>query len=216
MKRIAVLIAPLALLACTGTATVQVALTHEIGAPGAVSAPGDLSGVAAVNVTVVGIDVHLSGEKAPDTVDGGSVPDHDGGWHEVAGIDPAGIPVDLMAIATPEDALALGAALEVPAPSKVTQMRLRLATAGPHPGDAGYDVIPGAVLLADQVTRLDLVVPHSAFDPGVKIEGLFKAARLEPGDEVTVIVDLQLREILDGTAYRLNPVLKVRRVDHKP
>lgn len=211
------LLAPLALAACTGTASVDVAMTHEVaGAPTALTAASDLSGVAAVNVTVLGIDVHVSGHRAPDDVDAGSVPDHDGGWHAVPGIGPAGIPVDLVTLNTPANALALGATLELPAPSKITQMRLRLATAGPHPGDAGYDVIPGAVLLADQVTRVDLVVPHSAFDPGVKIEGLFKAARLEPGDQVTVTVDLQLREVFDGTAYRLNPVLKISRVDRKP
>lgn len=216
MRRILAVLPPLLLAACSGTATVNAALTHEVGAPAALSAPSDLSGVAAVNVTVLGIDVHVSGEKASDTVDPGAVPDHDGGWHAVPGIDPAGIPVDLMALTTPAKALALGAALELPAPSKITQMRLRLASAGPHPGDTGYDVIPGAVLLADGVTRVDLVVPHSALDPGVKIEGLFQAARLEPGDAVTVTVDLQLREVFDGTAYRLDPVLKVARVDRKP
>jgi len=215
VKRVLALLAPLALAACTGSATVDVAMTHQLGAPNALSAPSDLSGVAEVNVTVLGIDVHVSGDKAPDDVDAGSVGDHDGGWHAVPDIGPAGIPVDLMALKTPADVLALGK-VDVTAPSKITQMRLRLAAAGPHPGDTGYDVIPGAVLLADQVTRVDLVVPHSAFDPGVKIEGLFKATRLEPGDQVAVTVDLQLREVLDGAAYRLNPVLKIARVDRKP
>lgn len=215
MRRILALLAPLALAACTGTATVDVAMIHQVGAPGALSAPSDLSGVAAVNVTVLGIDVHVSGHKAPDVVDAGSVADHDGGWHAVPGIGPAGIPVDLVALKTPADALALGAALELPAPSKITQMRLRLATGGPHPGDTGYDVIPGAVVLADG-THVDLVVPHSAFDPGVKIEGIFKATRLEPGNHVAVTVDLQLREVFDGTAYRLNPVLKIARVVDRP
>lgn len=216
MKRILAALAPLALAACSGTAVVDVALTHEVGAAAALSAPTDLSGVSAVNVTVLGIDVHVSGSKAPDTVDAASVPDHDGGWHSVPGIGPAGISVNLMSITTPASALALGAALELPAPSKITQMRLRLASAGPHPGDTGYDVIPGAVVLADGTTHLDLVVPHSAFDPGVKIDGLFKAARLAPGDVVAVTVDLELQEVFDGTAYRLNPVLKLTRADRKP
>ena len=57
MRRILAVLPPLLLAACSGTATVNAALTHEVGAPAALSAPSDLSGVAAVNVTVLGIDV---------------------------------------------------------------------------------------------------------------------------------------------------------------
>ena len=93
---------------------------------------------------------------------------------------------------------------------RVTQIRLELAP-GQDNGD-GTSRLPGAVTTGSETC--DLIVPASAFSPGLKILTPFRA---ENGTQnvATVLLDLRDSSRL-GTAscaYFLNPVLQLEKVD---
>ena len=185
----------------------------------------DLTGVQHVNVTVNEVDVHVKadGEKAKadggdeldehtGEVDAQKVDDHDQGWQVVTTTPQS---FDLMSIRA-SATQPLGD-IVLP-PGKVTEVRLKLATDGSAGGED--DLITGAVVDADG-TVCDLVVPHSVINPGLKIEGIFKAAELKDGDDKDVVVNIKLKDserLSDaGTcAFRLNPEIEIEKVeDHQ-
>ena len=183
----------------------------------------DLTGVQHVNVTVNEVDVHdvIEGDHEADggevdaqtgEVDGTKVDDHDKAWQVVTSTPQS---FDLMSIRA-SATKPLGD-IQLPA-GKITEVRLKLKTDGSAGGED--DVITGAVVDADG-TVCDLVVPHSVIDPGLKIEGLFKAAQLKDGDDKDVVVNIKLKDssrLSDaGTcSFRLNPEIEIEKVeDHQ-
>lgn len=96
---------------------------------------------------------------------------------------------------------------------KITQLRMKLASNGERNGER---VEVGAVHEPDG-TACDLIVPSSAYEVGLKINEVFKAMDI---DEVhqTLVVGFDVREVTrekhaDGCVWRLNPVLKLKRVE---
>lgn len=240
MKRLLSLMVPaMALAACSGTSSVHVALnsddTQSTSQQPLSDAPpaADLTTVQHVNVTVTEVDVHVSDEgtgstntgsgsaqsgssqEANDDVRGEDVSDTDSGWHVISSTAKT---VDLMGVrGTATADLADGT---VPA-GRITQVRLKLQSSG----DAGNgdDKITGAVVDADGTT-CDLIVPHSAINPGIKIVGTFKAAHIAGGAAYNAVVNLPLKDSTRLTAagaagtcaFRLSPVIRLKSVEAEP
>lgn len=235
MKRIVIgSLAALALIGCSKSGTVHLSLTSNDAAalrsgPTAMqslvaetTADGgttdDLSTVKSVTVTVSEIDAHVvdTSSKAPevddktDEVDGSKVSDTDGKWETLSSTATT---VDLMTL---RNGLAQSLGLATLPDGKITQIRLKLKTDGAT-GTDGKDVITGAVVDATGQT-CDLQVPHSATDPGVKIEGVFKAMTVKAGDSHQLEVNVKLKDSQkDPTqatcTYFLNPVIKVEKFE---
>ncbi len=163
-----------------------------------------------VKVTVSEIWVHVE-DKATKTesVDGSTIDDSSKRWEQVSSEERS---IDLMTVRN-EATKPLGD-LAVPE-GKVTQMRLRLKGTAEEGSDKYR--IAGAVEETDG-TVCDLIVPKSAINPGVKIEGSFKAMKIEAGGKHRAVLSLKLKDsakLTDGTtcAYRLNPVMKVKKFE---
>ncbi len=219
MKRILALVAPAALAACDGTGTLTLSLAHV--PPAAASAPAslhDASVVAAVRVTVLEAAAHVR-DEAPDEIDlsdpAQQPRDDDGAWQPLDLGGPS-LSVDLLATEGVPPMLGKGA---VPT-GRVTQIRVKLAVSGPAASQPGYDVIAGAeggVLLRDG-GRCDLVVPHSAADPGVKIVQRFRTIPVDAGRTVAAAIELAVDDVppvatAAGCAYTVAPVVVVTGVD---
>lgn len=206
--------------ACGGTSsTVSLGLTSNDAAPipAAKATPpagpqNDLTNVKSIRVTVASVSIHVAGTGAPDpaipTVDDGAP-----GWVLLTDVPKV---YDLVELA--KDFTAPLATGTVPA-GKITQIRLALSTTGPESGEGAaaapvaHDVIAGAVTENDG-TVCDLLVPHSAFRPGIKIVHPFKALPVPEGGTVQAVVNLRVKESArettpSGCAYRLNPVMQV-------
>lgn len=239
MKRIVIgSLAAMALFGCSKSGTVNVSVTSNDAAALRATSPyaqyetatadggststdagstDDLTTVKSVTVTVAEIDAHVvdSSAKAPevdehtDEVDGSKVEDNDGKWETLS---TKATTVDLMTLRN-GIAQALGIA-KLP-DGKITQIRLKLKTDGA--ATDGKDVITGAVVDAQGQT-CDLQVPHSATDPGVKIEGVFKAMNVKAGDTHQLEVNVELRDSQKDTTqstctYFLNPVIRVEKFE---
>ncbi|HUR08667.1 MAG TPA: DUF4382 domain-containing protein [Nonomuraea sp.] len=218
MKRVLSTLLPLVLAACGGTARVNFALnSDDTQVGGLTDGSSSLAGVKAIHVTVAEVSAHVSDEQPgegtePAEVRGEDVADTDTGW-QVVSSGPQEL--DLMSIR--DNATAPLGEATLPA-GKLTQIRMKLRTTGADGG--GEDRIAGAVVDSnDQLC--DLIVPHSVTEPGAKIVGAFRAANLEGGRQYNAIVNLKLTDSsrLSGTstcAFRLNPVIKVKRVEVAP
>lgn len=223
MKRILIgSLTALALVGCSKSASVHVVLASSDATTAAAQpAPGsaylttgaddDLTTVKSVTVTIAEVDAHVSGQgdkeldEKTDEVDGPTVPDDDGKWQVVSSTP---VTVDLMTL---RDGLTQPLGIATLPDGKITQIRLKLATDAAAAD--GKDVIAGAVV-DSAGTVCDLLLPHSAFDPGVKINQVFKAKTLTAGDQHLLEVNLQLRDsqrdpTAAGCAYFLNPVIRI-------
>lgn len=214
-------LAALGLVACgTGSSKINLGLTSDdttAAAAALAAAPGrDLTGVKSIVVTVASVSVHVAGGAAtdpatPPTADDGP------GWVLLTDVPRT---YDLVALR--DDFTAPLASGTVPE-GKITQIRLALSTAAPETGEGAdataaaggppHDVIPGAVTELDG-TVCDLLVPHSAFHPGIKIVHPWKALPVPAGGTVDAVVNLRVKESARevtpaGCAYRLNPVMQV-------
>lgn len=224
MTRTLALALTLFLAACggqSGTTTLRLGLTSDDGtaaqaalaaAPADPGAPAnDLTNVKAIRVTVARVSVHVAG-SAPDGAAVPAVDDGAPGW-----VVLTDVPREYDLVALKQDFTAPLASGTVPA-GKLTQIRLALTTAGPVEGEgpaapAPHDVIVGAVTELDD-TVCDLLVPHSAFQPGIKIVHPWKALPLPEDGTVDARVNLRVKASArentpSGCAYRLNPVIQV-------
>jgi hypothetical protein len=222
MKRVIGFAAFLMLSACSSNATLKLQLNSNDTATAALRAGSastaesvDLTTVAHVNVTIDEVSVHVDDDgSAPEVddhsgdVDSSKVEDGDKNW-QVVSTTPQSF--DLMTVRA--DATKPLGTITLP-PGKITEVRLKLATNG----DAGNgdDVITGAVVDTDG-TVCDLIVPHSVTDPGLKIEGLFKAKDLEGGSTQIATVNLKLKDsqkLSTATcAFRLNPEIEIEKFE---
>lgn len=170
----------------------------------------NLASVRSVRVTVDEVWLHVAdGDEAPLLQpEAADVPEGSSGWRRVSDVPHA---VDLMALRSGA-ALALGE-WEVPE-GALTQVRLRLA-AVPE-GEEGR--VAGAVL-DDAGTGCDLLLPRSAWQPGLAVSGPLARLPLDGEEARRALLSLKLndsrREELEGggCAYHLNPVLKVLRFE---
>ncbi len=224
------ILAALALVACGGTGKLSLAVTNDAtntNALTAAAAPAsppsrlDDASVQSIALTVTELDVHLAGMDAPGTIDPGKngPPDNDGGWHKVTLPTPT---IDVVLSRTKP--VSLG---NITLPSgKITQIRMKLQVDAVSRAEPGFDTITGAVTIAPAspggpTTSCDLAVPHSAVDPGVKIEGPFSSIQVLESGEVSVLLNFRLNEMPPAASgasqclYKLAPVLKIERVDHK-
>ena len=216
MKRLLAAIAPLLFAACSGSGTVHVDLNSDESQltnaltdsrSDALSGSSDLSAVKSIKVTITEIRVHLADVDHSDDVKEDEAKDDDGGWHTVSTVPQT---FDLLTIKA--DAVRPLGDIELPE-GKITQIRLKLKTDGDN--GSGAERIVGAVTELDD-TKCDLIAPKSVVNPGLKISGVFKAAKVDKGGKHTVVVNLQLkgdpRETLNGVcAYRIKPVIKFKK-----
>jgi hypothetical protein len=219
MKKAIVAIIPFMFAACGGRsvnmelnsndtiASSRIALSTPDGGTGPID---DLTTVKSVKVTVNEVDVFFDDDHGQATENADSVRDDDHGWQVVTKTPQT---IDLMTIRG-TSSLPLGTinASKV----EIEQIRLKLKTDGDDGN--GADVIRGAVTDANNQI-CDLIVPHSATNPGVKIEGEFRSNKLEPGENVAV-VNIRLRDsnrLPPGStcAFRLNPVIEIELVETK-
>jgi hypothetical protein len=237
MKRILATLAPLALAACGGTGTLNLAVTSDatntnaLTAAAALPAPAsppsrlDLSNVESIKLTVAEVDVHLAGSGAPATVVPGKndPPDNDGGWHQIDLVDTSGLPVSTIDLVIARGTPTSLGTIQLPS-GKITQIRLKLQVDAVSLAEPGFDTITGAVQIAPvppstTPTFCDLAVPHSAVDPGVKIVGPFSSIQIDEGGTANVLLNFKLNELppaASGTSaclYKLAPVLKIEKVD---
>ncbi|MGZ3458933.1 MAG: DUF4382 domain-containing protein [Archangium sp.] len=216
MKRKLLFVAPLLLAACSG-GSLNVDINSDDAAENTTASrvsaleTVDLTTVKSVNVTVSEIWAHVEDAKeAQDQVDGSKVEDSDKKWVQVSSEEKT---FDLMTVRN--DATKPLGDLAVPE-GKITQLRLKLKGTAAE-GTDNYR-IAGAVVETNG-TVCDLVVPKSAINPGVKIEGTFKAMQIEAGGKHHAIITLRLKDsekLADGgatCAYRLNPVMKVKKFE---
>lgn len=192
---------------CGSTGQLHLDLDSDDSQQGLAPPAVDLRGVASVRITVKRIDVHLAASSAPDSVNGEAVTDDDGGWRPLGGNLALGI--DLVKDVRGSSVKPLGD-LELP-PAKVTQVRLGLAGGQTEGADERY---PGAVTDADG-TVCDLLVPHAAVDPGLKLVGTVPAASVSTGRRTTMVVNFPLkdssREPGTACAFRLTPALRLEK-----
>lgn len=239
MRRILAILAPLALAACGGTGTLNLAITNDgtntnaLTAAAALPAPTsppstlDQSSVESIKLTITEVDVHLAGSDAPGTIEPGKndPKDNDGGWHSVPLVDTSGQPVKTIDLVIARGTPTSLGTIQLPS-GKITQIRLKLQVDPVSLGEPGFDTITGAVQIAPvppstSPTFCDLAVPHSAVDPGVKIVGPFTSIQIDEGGSANVLLNFRLNEMppaASGTSaclYKLAPVLKIERVDHK-
>jgi len=239
MKRILAVLAPLALAACGGTGTLNLAVTNDASSTNALTAAAtlpapaspptglDSSSVESIKLTVTEVDVHLAGSDAPGTIEPGKndPKDNDGGWHSIPLVDTSGLPVKTIDLVIARGAPTSLGTIQLPS-GKITQIRLKLQVDGASLAEPGFDTIQGAVQIAPvppstSPTFCDLAVPHSAVDPGVKIDGPFSSIQIEEGGTASVLLNFKLNEMppaASGTSaclYKLAPVLKIEKVDRK-
>ncbi len=222
MHRIlAAALAALGLSACgTGSSSVHLGLTsNDATSAAAALAAGpasDLTNVKSIRVIVASVSVHVAGGATPDPATPPTA-DEGPGW-----VLLTDVPREYDLVLLKNDFTAPLASGTVPE-GKITQIRLALSTTGPETGEGGdttasaggppHDVIPGAVTELDD-TVCDLLVPHSAFRPGIKIVHPWKALPVPAGGTVEAVVNLRVKESArettpSGCAYRLNPVIQV-------
>ncbi|PTL79922.1 DUF4382 domain-containing protein [Vitiosangium sp. GDMCC 1.1324] len=217
MKRKFLLVAPLLLAACGGGSSLSLDINSDDAAENtslstvrALGESVDLTTVKSVKVTVSEIWVHVEGQEAQDDVEGSKVDDSDKKWQQVSSTETA---IDLMTVRN-QATKPLG---DITVPEgKITQIRLKLKGTAAEGSDKYR--IAGAVEETNG-TVCDLIVPKSAINPGVKIEGVYKAMKIEAGGKHHAIISLKLKDsekLADGgatCAYRLNPVLKVKKFE---
>ncbi|XXF80480.1 DUF4382 domain-containing protein [Myxococcaceae bacterium GXIMD 01537] len=212
MKRHFVLLAPFLLAACGSDATLDLSVTSDDSSENATSVvsafAADLSSVKAINLTVSEVWVHVAGGSAADSIDGDGVSDSDKGWEQVSTEERV---FDLMTVRN-QATKPLG---DVSVPEgKITQIRLKLKNG--NADSSGKVRLVGAVEETSG-TKCDLLVPQSAFDPGVKISGTFKAMKIEAKGKHAAVLNIKLKDwkkLGDAAcAYQLNPELKVKKFD---
>lgn len=222
MKRNLLLVAPLFLVACGG-GSLSVDINSDDAAENtslsstrsSLGEAVDLTTVKSVKVTVSEIWVHVedkdvkTDEAGDDKVEGSKIDDSSKHWEQVSSSENT---FDLMTVRN--DATKPLGDLAVPT-GKITQIRLKLKGTAAEGSDKYR--IAGAVEEANG-TVCDLIVPASAINPGVKIDGVFKAMKIEASGKHHAVISLKLKdsEKLSGTgtcAYRLNPVLKVKKYE---
>lgn len=217
MTRILAPALALALAACSSGTTLDLGLTSNDAAAAAGAAaparpPADLLGVKSIRVVVTKVSVHVAGPGTPDPA-APPASDDGPGW-----VVLSEVPREYDLVALRDDFTTPLASGTVPE-GKITQIRLALAAAGPETGEgeavaaAPHDVIPGAVTELDD-TVCDLLVPHSAFHPGIKLVHPFQALPVPASGIVTAVVNLRVSESRrettpSGCAYRLHPVMQV-------
>lgn len=239
MKRILIgTLASLALLGCSKSASVNLVLNSNDSASAALgtgtttaslttasatlpdggTTDDDLTTVKSVTVTINEIDAHVadsSGAKEVDEhtgeVDGSKVEDNDGKWQTLSSTPRT---LDLMTL---RNGITQSLGITQLPDGKITQIRLKLKT--DSMGADGKDLIAGAVVSSSGAT-CDLYVPHSATNPGVKLEGVFKAQTLTAGDQHLLEVNLKLKDSqIDTTsatcAYFLNPVIEIEKFENE-
>jgi hypothetical protein len=188
---------------CGSTGQLHLDLNSDDSQQGLAPPAVDLRGAASVRITVKRIDVHLADATAPASVNGDDVKDDDGGWRTVGGT--LALAFDLIKDVRGSNVKPL-ADLEMP-PSKVTQVRLVLAGGQTEGTDERY---LGAVTDADG-TACDLIVPHAAVDPGLKLGGTVQTASVTTGAKTTVVVNFPLKDSSRdpgaACAFRLTPAL---------
>lgn len=202
MKRLVGVLAAV-LMGCGG-ATVRVELGAEQGVVQQELDATELAGAEKVVVTVTEVSAHYAGGGDDGSADAGQTADEakasDRGWRVLSTKRQT---VDLVEVRQ----MGPRQIAEVALPDgKVTQLRLKLDGSVEN----GEGRIPYAVTETDGTT-CDLIVPSSAFNPGLKVSGVFKAQ-----NDATVELSMSLKDStrwdVGGCAYRLNPVIKVQRV----
>jgi hypothetical protein len=221
LKRNLLLVAPLFLAACGGGSlsldinSDDAAENTTLSSVRALGESVDLTTVKSVKVTVSEIWVHVedvatkTDDANDDKVEGSKIDDSSKHWEQVSSEEHS---FDLMTVRN--DATKPLGDLTVPE-GKITQIRLKLKGTAAEGSDKYR--IAGAVEETNG-TVCDLIVPSSAINPGVKIEGIFKAMKIEASGKHHAVISLKLKdsEKLSGTgtcAYRLNPVLKVKKYE---
>ncbi len=224
MKRILAVLAPAALAACSGTGTLNLSLTSDaMSTTSSTTTPPaslDDATVKSITLTITEVDVHLADKGAPDD---NNPPDDDGGWQTLNLVDTDGGPVKTVDIVVIRDAPTSLGTIQLPT-GKITQIRLKVQTDGASIAEPGFDTITGAVQIAPvppstDPTFCDLAVPHSAVNPGVKINAPFKSITITDGGAVSVLLDFKLNEMPPAASgsssclYKLAPVLQIEKVD---
>lgn len=206
MKRLTCATAALLLTGCGG-GNVAVELVPEgsgyvLGSNGA----GLSSSAAArsVKVTIGEISAHLASDSGDDKKDEG------GSWRVISSTRRE---IDLRAVSVNKGELF--GDVELPA-GKITQLRLRLAHNLSEQRSNGNVVLEQAVAEPDG-TKCDLSVPASAFEPGLKLTGVFKAVDVEPSKRATFVIAFDLKDAVridsgDGCLWHLKPVIKLHDV----
>lgn len=188
--------------------------TDNVLALGAATPAPNLTAVRSVRVTVAEVWLHLSDTDAaaPGLAEAAEVPESSAGWRRVSDVPHA---VDLMALRAGA-ALGLGA-WGVDDARALTQVRLRLAAV-----DEGAEGRVAGAVVDDRGARCDLLLPRSAWLPGVAVSGPLARLPLDDAGARRVLLSLKLddsrREALaeGGCAYHLQPVLKVKRFEPTP
>lgn len=181
-----------------GGGNVAVELERDEPRAAQVDSLSSLAAVRAVRLPIVEVSVHVAGKGAEAV---------SGDWHTLA---LEAKEVDLLSV--PIDGSTLLGDLSLPA-GKITQVRLGLAATEGH-GDER--IIADAVTEPDG-TLCDLILPASAWEPGLKISGLFKQVDVDPAKRTSLVLAFDLKEATRSTegvdcAWRLNPVLKIKRI----
>jgi hypothetical protein len=201
MKRWLWILAAAWLPACGSSGNVAL----EVGRDSSALSP--LDDAQSVLVPIAEVQVHL----APMGAETETESEASGDWHTFS---PANQRVDLVAL--PIDGSTFLGEVSLPA-GKITQIRLRVDGTEEVGGER---VLPGAVTDADG-RACDLILPASAWDPGLKIVHPFKPIDVDPAQRIALVLAFDLRDATRsqeaaGCVWRLNPVLALQRSEFVP
>jgi hypothetical protein len=202
MKRWLWILAAAWLPACGSSGNVAVEVGRD---PSALSSLDDAR---SVRVPIAEVQVHL----APMGAETETESEASGDWHTFS---PANQQVDLVAL--PIDGSTFLGDLTLPA-GKITQIRLRIAA--PVEAGAGERILAGAVTEMDGTTCA-LVLPASAWEPGLMVIQPFKAIDVDPAQRIALVLAFDLRDAMRspeaaGCAWRLNPVVRLQSAELDP
>jgi hypothetical protein len=201
MKRWLSIVTAASLAGCGG-ANVGVEVERDASATQGESLSG-LEVARSVRLPIADIRFHVAGKDA--------VSEDEGRWHTLV---PENREVDLLALPL-EGSVFLGD-VRLPA-GKITQIRLRLAA---PEGVGEKRVLTGAVTEVDG-TVCDLIVPASAWDPGLKLVHPFKYIAVDPANRVDLVLAFGLKEATRSSeagrcVWRLQPTLKLKKAEMEP
>jgi hypothetical protein len=201
MKRWLWILAAAWLPACGGGGNVEVGLGRDGSSAAQTASLASLEDAQSVRLAIAEVQVHL----APMGAETETESEASGDWHTFS---PANQQVDLVAL--PIDGSTFLGEVSLPA-GKITQIRLRVAGTE---GQGGERLLAGAVTDVDGMA-CDLILPASAWEPGLKIIHPFKAIDVDPAQRIALVLAFDLRDATRsreaaGCVWRLNPVLELQ------